>query len=68
VSDYDRLILEEARKRRKLMEDALSQRGIEVVDLFDKYSRPKSPNEILEEANQTIAEVLGRRNRENRSQ
>lgn len=55
MSDYDQLILEEAQKRRKLMEDALRQRGNEVVDLFDKYSRPKSPNEISEEANQAIA-------------
>lgn len=55
VSDYERRIVEEAQMRRNLMEDALKLLGIEVVDLFVEYTRPKSPNKILELAAQAIA-------------
>jgi len=32
VSDYNKLIVEEAQIRRKLIEDTLRERGIEVID------------------------------------
>jgi hypothetical protein len=52
VSDYNKLIVEEAQTRRKLMEDTLRARGINVVDLFIEYTALKSSKtykELLEE-------------------
>ena len=49
VSDHDKAVIEEARIRRKLMEDMLKERGIEVKDSFKEYTEPKKNYEELVE-------------------
>jgi hypothetical protein len=56
VSDYNKLIVEEAQTRRKLMEDIIRARGIELEDLFVEYTTPISKKTYQE----SLHEISGK--------